>query len=160
MQVTQVSNRVVVRDASHNDLHDVIYIGKKFALEAGYSRLKVDTEKAEATFWSALEREDMLLQVLEFEGQVVGVFCGMVAPAFFTSELIGIELMWYLLPEYRGKVGSEALQMVDNYEIWAKERGACMVNMVNIDMLNGDKVASIYKKRGYTLQENTFIKEI
>ena len=160
MQATLVSNKVEVREADSNDLHDVIYIGKKFAREAGYSRLKVDTEKSEQVFWNSLEREDTLLLVLEFEGQVVGVFFAMLAPAFFTNDLVGVELMWYLLPEYRGKVGSEALSMLDRYEIWAKERGATMVNMVNIDMLNGKKVAAIYEKRGYTLRENTFIKEI
>jgi len=149
-----------VRRAEPNDLHDCIYIGKKFATEAGYSSLKVNVEKAEATFWNSIERDDVLLLIVESEGQVVGLFLAMLAPAFFTDQLLGVELMWYVLPEYRGKLGDTPIRVLDEYEKWAKAGGATMINMVNIDLLNGEKVAKIYKSKGYRLAENTFVKEI
>ena len=164
--VTKLSTRQTadssskIRKAVAEDLHDCIYIGKRFAKESGYEKLKVNVEKAEATFWSAIEREDTLLLVVESEGQVVGVFLAMLAPAFFTDVILGVELMWYVLPEYRGKLGDTPIRILDEYEKWAKAGGASMINMVNIDLLNGEKVAKIYKAKGYRLTENTFVKEI
>jgi len=50
--------------------------------------------------------------------------------------------------------------MIDLYEEWAESRQAVCTNLVNLDMLRADKVAKLYEKKGYTLVENTFTKEL
>ncbi len=77
----------------------------------------------------------------------IGVFGGKVRPLFFSRDLIAEDILWYVLPEYRGsKVGWELLTM---YERWSADQGTVdtrvgMTSMINADVFNG-----IMEKRGY-----------
>jgi len=86
------------------------------------------------------------------------MFVGFIVECFFSTKTQSCELSWYVTPEHRGS--KTAFEMVDIYEQWARDGGATIANLINLDMLNADKVAKFYKRKGYTLAENTYIKEL
>jgi GNAT superfamily N-acetyltransferase len=147
------------REATEEDVIDLTMLGKQFLKETKNDRfLGWNSTKAHTFFLDATSREDFGTFVLCNEDEVVGMFVSFATPSFFSDVTQAVELVWYVDPEHRGS--REALKLLDLYEEWAKEQGAVCVNLMNIDMLNGPKVAKLYNRKGYTLTENTFVKEL
>lgn len=147
-----------IRIGEAGDVLDIVFLGKKFVKESQNTHLGWDQDKAHDMAKMAVERDDFLVVVMEHEEEVVGFLVALVTPCFFSNKLQAVEMAWYVHKDHRGS--GEALKMVDAYELWAREAGAILVNMINLDMLNGDKVKRIYEKKGYHLVENTFVKEL
>jgi len=155
MQRTKACN---IRKATYDDILDIAYLGKKFAKESQNSGLGWSQEKVFNSLHDAVQRDDFLILVMEKDDEVIGFFAGLVTPCFFSDAKQAVDLAWFVHKDHRGS--REALGMIDMYEEWAKKSGAVFVNMVNLDVLNGDKVRKMYEKRGYRLVENTFAKEL
>jgi len=147
-----------VRLATENDIIDISILGKQFAKESGNARLGWDHTKVFNSLANAITREEFLILVLEYDDEIVGMFIGFIAECFFSLKTQSCELSWYVTPDHRGT--KAAFEMVDIYEQWARDGGATMANLINLDILNADKVAKFYRRKGYTLAENTFVKEL
>ncbi len=64
------------------------------------------------------------------------------------------ESVWYVRPEARGR---SALQMLDEYEVWAREQGCTTVGMASLET---NDVSRLYERRGYVPVETHFVKTI
>jgi GNAT superfamily N-acetyltransferase len=158
MPATTVS-KTPYRVATEKDALDVVFLTKRFVRESGnMSTLGFDQGKVFDLFLDIVEREDFLVLVKEHEEEIVGMFVAFVVPCFFSEKVQAVELAWYTDKEHRGP--RDNLKVIKMYEEWAKERGAVMVNLINLDQLNGEKVGRFYNKNGYKIVENTFVKEI
>lgn len=147
-----------VRQATEDDILDIAYIGKKFVKESQNTHLGWSQDKVIQTLQEVIHRDDFLNLVLEKDEEIVGFFTAFATPSFFSDKLQAVELAWYVLPDHRKS--RQSLKMLDEYEKWAKERGITQINMINLDVLNRDKVAKTYEKKGYKMTENTFSKEL
>ncbi len=147
-----------VRVANEEDVVDLAILGRKFSRESKNAYLGWSSTKVHNSLLDALSRDDFLVLALETEDEVVGMFIGFIAPCFFSDAEQASEIVWYVSPEHRGS--KEAYKMLILFEDWADTKGAACINMVNLDVLNADKVAKMYTKRGYRLAENTFVKEL
>lgn len=152
------SNTYNIRRATKDDALDITFIGKKFVKESHNSHLGWNKDKVFSFVTEAVDREDFLILVLENDDDIVGVLAAFVTPCFFSDEWQAVELTWYVLPEHRKT--RKAIEMLEAYENWAKEKGVAQINTMNLDMLKPEKVQKMYEKRGYRLVENTFAKEL
>jgi GNAT superfamily N-acetyltransferase len=64
------------------------------------------------------------------------------------------ETVWFVRPEARGR---SAVQMLDEYEAWAREQGCRTVGMAS---LSTNDVSRLYERRGYVPVETHFVKTI
>ncbi len=117
-----------------------------------------NSSKVYDSLFDAVGRDDFGIFVLCADTEVVGMFLCFVTPCFFSDVKQAVEIAWYVDPEYRGS--KMAAKMLKIYEQWAKERDAVCVNLVNLDVLRGVKVAKLYERMGYKMVENTFMKEL
>lgn len=147
-----------IRVANEDDLSDIYILGKQFAKESGNGFLGWNSTKVKASLEDVIAREDFGAFVLCKGENVVGMFICFATPCFFSDKIQAVEIAWYVEPEHRGS--RKAVEMLNWFEEWGKHMGAVCVNMVNLDMLNPEKVAKMYKKRGYRIAENTFVKEL
>ena len=148
-----------LRVATENDIIDLIILGKQFVIESGNIKLLGwDSTKMYNFLANAISIEDFCVFVMCHDEEVVGLFVGLTTPCFFSSVIQSVEIAWYITPEHRKS--KTAHKMIDLYEEWSVARGSVVTNLINLDMLSPDKVAKVYERKGYTLVENTFTKEL
>jgi len=133
---------------------DALAIGKlgtRYAEEAcEYAGLDLDLECAIANVSIAIHSPNSLVVVLisdsnEIVGFLWGV-CGKSLP--WTHELIALDQIVYVLPEYRGSFGS--VKLIKAYEAWALDQGASEVRLSVASGIHEDRTAGFYNKLGYT----------
>jgi GNAT superfamily N-acetyltransferase len=148
----------VIRTATEADLPRVLAMCERFFEAAGLPDVAVyDPETMERTLRQLMGGEMGALFVAERDGEVVGMTGGMLYPFYFNaSHLTGQELFWWVDPEHRG-VGRG---LFDALEIWAKAMGAETFSMIALDRLNPERVAEIYRARGYRANEHSFIRRL
>jgi hypothetical protein len=148
-----------VRDATENDIFEMTALCLQFCKEIGtYKLLGFDSSKMMKSIESIITSDECLALVLTENDRVEGLFLAIVAPALFSQTLLATELVWYVSPEARGNGSS--LSMVERFEVWAKENGAVMCSMFNMQSSDPEKSAAMYGKLGYKMAEATFMKEI
>lgn len=147
-----------IYEATEEDAIDLAILGKQFVKESQNELLGWNSTKVHNSLLDAINREDFAVLVLECNSEIVGMLITFVAPCFFSDAIQATEIVWYIDPEHRGS--KKAYEMLDLFEEWAGAKGAVCTNLMNLDVLNADKVAKIYYKRGYKLAENTFVKEL
>ena len=80
-------------------------------------------------------------------------------PAYMDAQtVLAQELFWWVSPEHR-KSGT-AIELLGALEETAKALGAKAILMLSIDALDGERVAHIYKRRGYKPAERTFMRKL
>lgn len=101
-------------------------------------------------------------------GTIIGLFGGcntlqgglgcVIAPCLFTGDLIGVECMWFIRPEYRTGMG--AIKLLRAFEIWSKSRQAVRVAMIHLETPNAIPLKRLYEKLHYRLSETHYLKEL
>ena len=83
-----------------------------------------------------------------------GMIAGAVTQYLFGPYTMAVEIGWWIDPEHR-KSGAGA-ELLEAFEYWAKQLGCAMVCMISID----DTLGEYYEKRGYSLRERTYTKDL
>jgi GNAT superfamily N-acetyltransferase len=80
-------------------------------------------------------------------------------PLYFNHNYkVAQELWWWVEEEYRGS--SCGKLMYDALENWAKEKKADSMFMIALEDTNVERMARLYKRKGFVGTERTFIKEL
>jgi RimJ/RimL family protein N-acetyltransferase len=89
---------------------------------------------------------------------IVGTAGFVISQNFFSRvDSIAAEQFYWILPEHRGKFGSDLLKAL---EVEAKALQATHIAMAALNASNIDKVEAIYDKHGYAPMERRYIKKI
>lgn len=144
-----------VREATEEDKLDVILLAKQFLKESKYP-FSLDVETLDSNFSNAIDHPNFLILVLEVDKEIVGMLVGATAAPLFSKDLIATELAWFVEKPYR--TSRPALKLFKKYEEWAKESGCKFITMVDIDTLAD--LGDLYTRKGYTMTEKTYVKEI
>ena len=141
----------MIRIATQEDLDLVVSLASKFAQESPYSAL-VSPDKVRSIVEGILSADQSQKIILLYEDK--GMLAGMLTPFLFGDKIVATELAWWVEPEHRkSQVG---LQLLEAFEYWAKKTGANLITMISID----DAVGEFYQKKGYSLFERAYMKEI
>lgn len=100
----------------------------------------------------------LMLGLVEFDGSLQGVLLGCKTLLNTSFLPVATELLWYVKPEYRR--GKYALQMVREFEKWAKAEGCHMISMGNMANEYMDRTGKFYERIGYKLSEQTYFKDL
>lgn len=157
MQSEPYRCRVLVRPAAETDIPRLIELGRHFYEQTAYRRVPY-SEKG-AAGWYRLMLDHGLLFVATDDEALVGVIGGMSSPFLINPEHgVGTELLMWVEPEYRKSGAATAL--MDAIEAAAKDLGLTYWSMMCLEAVQPDVAANLYKRRGYTLAEHTFVKEL
>lgn len=147
-----------LREATEDDAIDIAILGKQFVKESQNTALGWNSNKVHDSILDAIDRQDFGVFVLCSNNEIVGMLICFVTPCFFSDVLQAVEIAWYVTPEHRKS--SKGIEMIKQYEEWARSKGAAQLTLMNLEVLEGDRVAKVYHRLGYTLTENTFSKEL
>jgi len=144
--------------ATPDDLLEVAIMSKMFHSEAkksGY-KLSFDLEKFNQVYLEAINSPEYFYLLAKNGDDYVGFFIGVLHQPLFSNDILASEMFWWCNKEARGS--GVAVAMLDAFEAWAKVSGATQVNVS--DLQNVKSLQLLYKRRGYSISEQTYNKEI
>lgn len=138
--------------ASLDDLQAVKEMSMKF-IGTTYFADYADERIVEELLISILDG-DKTEKIVLFE-ENVGMLVGIASPFLYGPYLSATELGWWIEPEHRkSKIGKTFLEA---FEHWAKDIAGCsFVVMGALD----NSLDKFYEKKGYRLNEKTYMKKI
>jgi len=93
------------------------------------------------------------------EGNPVGMLVARCDDHPYSTVKVASEVMWWMEPEFRKS--RLALQLPSAFEYWAKNIAKADLMMLStVDRESSEKVEKFYKRKGYSLVENGFIKKV
>lgn len=90
--------------------------------------------------------------------ELVGMFLAMVTYTTAGLEPVASEILWWVAPKARKTRLS--ILFVHAFETWAKKLGVSKVILGSMENEHAESIHKFYTKRGYTLTERTYFKEL
>ena len=147
--------QVSIREATQEDLFDLLVLGRDFSREAGHMH-RFDKQKTAEVMAGLIESDQGCIYVMEDDGFIVGAIVGLVNQMPFGTHPVATELAWFVHEKFRGN--KQSLLLVSAFEEWAKSVGAEYVVMAHIHTINN--LEKVYTKLGYEPAETAYAKRI
>lgn len=145
---------MIVRPGTKDDAYEFMYLVKQMVKDVNYP-FKVDMKKTLESGEAMVDNPLFFYWVAEAEGEVVGFLVAAVNQTIFSSEKIASELGWYIHPDHRK--GTAALRLLKEYEKWADELECDYVTLS--DVQGSMDMDAVYTRRGYKLEERTYVRK-
>lgn len=88
--------------------------------------------------------------------QITGAIGAVVSPNPNSGKLMGVELFWFVIPQFRG----HGIRLLKAYEAWAISKGATLLSMIHLTNLQPDRLKKLYENLGYHEIETNYLKEV
>lgn len=148
-----------IREATQEDLLDVIIAAKNFSKEACQkSWAKFDSNKTNSLFKQLVDSEYGFVYIALHNDEVVGGLVSMVTEMPINNYMVAQELMLWIDPNHRN--GKTAPKLIDKYIEWAKEKECSFVRLSEIDNVLNSKAGILFKRKGFEPIETAYVKEI
>lgn len=153
----------MIRPATHKDRLAVIGLLRDSRLGAGFDSAEGPTgftfpfvaAYAERLFLLHLAEPLGFCVVFEVGGTPRGVLMAQAFEHPFGPVMIARETVWWIDPGHRGRA---AIEMLNAYEGWARNKGCTFVGMAGMGA--DPDVAALYHRRGYRTAETHFLKAV
>lgn len=137
----------MIRPATLDDIPRLVELGQAMHAESPtFCRLRFDADKAAATIASTINSAAGFAFVAEHSGQVVGGMLALIAPHYFSPDLVACDLALFMAPEHRG--GMAAVRLVNAYVRWAECHGAALVHLGVMTGVQVDKTEALLQRLG------------
>ena len=123
-----------------------------------YAGVKLDLEHTRRMLEVYISLPDLSIFFSEVDGEIVGLFMGMVHPQWFTPTLEMSELMFWVRSDYR--TTPLAKQLIRTMEEWAIPRGAKRLFMAAGSGYETERVEKFYRRLGYGTRTVISCKEV
>ena len=135
--------------ASVSDVPHLLKLAQKFHAMSSWRDRPFNRDSMRETFINIIRNPNAILL---YNG--TGMIAGFLSPIYFGGGIVAQELFWFA--EKNGR------ELIDAFEDWAKESGADGVLMVNLALDDRtDRVMdAMYRRRGYTLRERHYWKDV
>lgn len=142
-----------------DDLSGLVEMARNFYAASPYQSVPFSEESA--LRWYARMAEAGLLFCAKDGDEIAGVVGGLSAPFLINDTYnVGVELLWWVEPKYRGTGAGELL--LNAIEAKARELKLAKWTMVSLASaeLHPSAVGKIYERRGYVLTERAYTKDL
>jgi hypothetical protein len=135
--------------ASISDVPALLKLAKQFHSMSSWRDRPFKREAMRETLINIIRNPN---GVLFYNG--TGMIAGFVSPIYFGGGMVAQELFWFA--EKNGR------ELLDAFEVWANKVGADGVLMVNLalDERTDRIMNAMYERRGYSLRERHYWKEL
>ena len=145
-----------IREFLPDDLPLLSELGHQFASEAKIVKFNPDVF---AKSWEAFIQSGV--GVIYAAENDFGEVCGAIGALQFndpnSGDLMANEMFWIVMPDHRGGCG---MMLLNRLEQWARGIGCKYLWMNYLMDSMPEKVKSIYERKGFTLAETHWVKEM
>ncbi|KKN66887.1 hypothetical protein LCGC14_0466620 [marine sediment metagenome] len=118
----------MIREATPADIPRIIEMGRNFLLSGPYREIIADNPEVPLELAKKLVTNPQArILVEEQEGKLVGVFCFILFPHYYSGLMTAGELIWYVEPEARKTMAG--LRLKWEAETLAKKLGAVQMHL-------------------------------
>ena len=142
----------MIRKPTEKEFYEVATMASNF--EDHSSHVKVDPDHTVKVYGELVKSGVGVVFVIVKDGAVVGGIGGLKGPDLHYPRTIAVETFWFVLPEHRG----EGLKLLAEFERWAVEKKCDCVAMIHLSDSHPKVLEKIYKRKGYHLVENHYLK--
>jgi hypothetical protein len=143
----------MIRRATVEDFEVVVKLASDFAKASeGIHRCQVSEAQVRDTIKYAIVSSIAILLVSELDGIVEGFLLAYLLRPCFSDEIIAQEFGLY------ARKAKSLIHLLDNFELEAKSLGAYKIMIGHKPKFCNMK--NIYERKGYTLLEEQFMKEV
>ena len=140
---------MVIRLCRHEDIDQIVELGRGMHEESAYSFLPYDPEKVRRLAIDMIEHpETRCGLVAEQDHAVVAMLGGYLTDYFFCDEDIACDMVLFVDRDYRGSPA--AAKLIQGFRNWAIARGArelCLSISTNVST---ESIGRLYKGLGFT----------
>jgi GNAT superfamily N-acetyltransferase len=112
-----------------------------------------------ATKWTSLPAESRETFIMYWgPANPVGILLALFVPCMITGLKQALEYLWLVRPAFRAKGSS--LKLLEAFEREARIRGCAQMVVGNSAWISPDRMARMYKLRGYKPHASVFSKEV
>lgn len=148
----------MIREANELDILALGHIADVYVKEdKEHLALAYNRQKMMTSFINAMLSPDHNIFVAEVEGKIVGFMWSLVTSLPWSHELLGLDNIFYVLPEYRGKAG---VGLIKAHESWCFSRGAKQVAISVASGIHPERTAVLFSRLGYHAVGFQYRKEI
>jgi len=137
----------MIRKAAAPDIPVILALGRMMHAESRYSKFNYDEAKYRQLVTHIVANGIALLA--EQNGEIIGVFLGIVRPHFFGNDLQASDFIQYIAPEHRG--GMAGIRLIKEYIKEARRMGAKDICIANSSGIATERTGDIYRRLGFTL---------
>lgn len=147
----------MIRPAVPEDAPVIAALGERFHAEAGWGDIvEYVASDCEATVRHLIGSPEGIVLVAD-EGGIVGMAGAMIYPMYFNlAHRTGQELFWWSKPGSRGR----GIRLLDALETAARDAGCASFAMLALDKIDPERMAELYRRRGYRASEHIFIRRL
>ena len=139
---------MIIRPFKDDDIPALIDIGRKAFEESEYRAMQYDEKKCEHLCRQIMMKPELFGRVAVRDGVIIGVAVGGIFPPYFSDDLNASDLLFYVLPEYRGTRAFYVLCI--EFIAWAKVNGAKLIFLRNTTGIMPEKVGALYERMGFS----------
>jgi GNAT superfamily N-acetyltransferase len=137
-----------IRKADENDIPSIIKLGLEMRNEApAYEMLDFDEDKIEELLRSDVMAKMGAIFISEKDGEVIGMFAGLVVPHYFGHQLMANDLCFFVSKEHRG--GTTAVRLIKAFESWCWSVGADTLRFSVSTNVSPERTLKLFLKMGY-----------
>lgn len=146
---------LTVRPATDGDVAAIVHLAGRF-VQTHYPMLRHSPEALTA-LTEALVMQGGVWVLTTVTGVVVGAVGMAVGPLPTSGEPVGVEVMWWVEPEYRGT--RAALRLLETAERAAVDAEVAVLHLTE-PATGSEGLAAVYRRRGYAPLETTWQKRV
>ena len=143
-----MAKKIAIRTWTHEDLADVLRLGRLMHEESAYQRMTWDEPTAKAYIFNCFWDPLTTCFIAEDEDeQVVGLLGVVLTSMYFSTDIVVKDILFYVHPEFRGS--SAALRMIKAAEEWGVLYGAAEAQLGVSGEIDTERTVCFFKRLGY-----------
>jgi len=140
----------VIRPPVTGDYEQINSLGRWFQENSAYSKCGWSDKKFAVMYMSSLKEDSpYFVRVAEEDGDICGLFFGLITEYFFSEEKIAMDQVVCFHPEKRKNVGKNLVRMFKEFEAWAKSKQAREVCIGVTSGIAGEGYPKLIERLGY-----------
>lgn len=146
---------IEIRKAIPGDEVQIAEIGEVFFAEAGWHDVtQWNGDKAKDALAIFIEKPECVIYVAIEGHEIIGMIGAFITEVWFSDDLLGQELFWYMKPDKRSGTGHKLLKTLEKELM---RRGVQLGSMFTVDKING--MSEYFARNGYRPSEHTYIRK-
>ena len=126
------------------------------AFEQASQHVKVDIDHATAVYERMIDKGSMTVLVMEEDRDLIGSMAFLISPDLHDGKLTAVETYWFMHPDHRGN----GMKLFDAFEKIAIGLGCKKLAMIHMMDSYPEVLERLYERKGYTLIEKHYVKEV